>query len=157
MISIKEEYDEVRRKLDEIGDTRTVNRLSKSMFRAALRGGTKIAKRSLNASSRKRSGSLYRSIKGRISKQNRAVGYIGPTGSFNFMKAYTLEQGQTRTAKEPGFMTFKINGQWIRKKTVTQPARPWFERSVGTYLESGQVVKEMEQQLEKDLQKIMES
>lgn len=157
MISIRTEYEDLKKKLDEIQDPKTIQKLSKKMFQAALRGGVKAAKKSLSITASKKSGSLYRSIKGRLSRKDKAVGIIGPSGSFNFMKAYTLEQGITRKAKDSEYMSFKVNGRWVRKKTVNQYPRPWFERSVGKYLESNQLVSDMDKQLERDLKKIMES
>jgi len=156
MISVKADYDEIKGRISELSDPRIIKKFGRNMLRAAAREGARVAKKSLNSTAKKSTGSLYKSLKGSLSRKDRAVAVIGPSGSFNFMKAWQLEHGGTRSAKNGKYMTFQVKGLWVKKKSVTQPAKPWFAGPVGSYLESPRLGQEMDKQFQKDLSKLME-
>lgn len=69
----------------------------------------------------------------------------------NSYYANWLEKGATIKAKKK-YLTFRVNGEWKKVKSVSIPSRPFVKSSVDEYWNSG---KQKEIQ-EKELQKILE-
>ena len=51
--------------------------------------------------------------------------------------AEILEKGGTIKAKKAKYLTFKVNGEWKRMKSVTIPAKRWFTAATEGLEESG--------------------
>ncbi len=47
--------------------------------------------------------------------------------------AEILDRGGVINAKKRKYLTFKVNGEWRRAKSVTIPARRWFTNSIEGY------------------------
>ena len=100
-------------------------RLSKTAFQAQMKEVLKSAKRHATSGRPgliRRTGALERGIK------------LGPLELGGQMRQSLLttviygrihELGGTITAKKGPYMTFPINGRWVRVRSVTIPARPY--------------------------------
>ncbi len=74
-----------------------------------------------------RKGYLRRSIRNRVEEHGREI--VIKVGS-NLIYAPVQELGAVIRAKKAEYLTFKIDGQWRRKKEVTIPARPYIRPTV---------------------------
>lgn len=90
----------------------------------------KAAQRNVSGRFTARSGEMERSIAAIVSKKP-----VGGVIRINKKAQYPKgihERGGTITAKRKPWLVFQINGQWVKRKTVTIPARPF----LGPALES---------------------
>lgn len=155
MIRVVVKTENVYKALGTYADPTWVKKVGKNLLLAGARGGAKVAKRALRNVAGRRTGALQKSIKGTLSRKDKALAIIGPAGSKQFMKAWGIEQGYTIQARDPERgLRFRVGGQWVRKQLVVRPARPWFRTSVGNYLDSPALRQAMDKQLEKELQKV---
>ena len=98
--------------------------------------GTKILesdiKRRWGSQLRRRSGELMDSIRSEVTlRPLRARVYVEQKQQY---KAQTHEHSRTITPRKKPYLTFKIDGQWVKVRSVTVPARSAF----GPALESKQ-------------------
>lgn len=54
-------------------------------------------------------------------------------------KSEILARGGTINTKKKKWLTFKVNGEWRKVKSVTIPARKWFTSSVDGFENDGEV------------------
>lgn len=65
-----------------------------------------------------------------------------------------VENGANVTAKNHKYLTFKINNNFVKVKSVTIPAKPFLKPAVDMYWNSNKANKEMEAVFQKELNKL---
>ena len=138
-----------------------VNRMTiqKRILSSVATGGRQAIRRSYSRFLRKRTGDLYRSIKGYVKRNGSEVvftndadsgkntGKNGKRGRYGFM----LASGFTVTKKGKYLLTFNCNGQWIRKYQVTVREHDWVEGPIERYAESSDCKNRMDTALQKQV------
>lgn len=136
-----------------------VNRkaIKKNLLRSLGTGAKNAVKHSYGQYLRKRTGTLYRSITSKVSRTGKSVvisnnaesgkntAKDGRAARYGFM----LAQGYTIEAKTSHLLTFQVNGQWVRKHSVTVKPVDWVEPSVERYVSSA----DASQRLDKEFQR----
>lgn len=65
-----------------------------------------------------------------------------------------VENGANVTAKNHKYLTFKVNNNFVKVKSVTIPAKPFLKPAVDMYWKSNKANKEMETVFQKELNKL---
>jgi hypothetical protein len=66
-----------------------------------------------------------------------------------------LQTGFRRRAKRGEYLAFKVDGNWRRAKETIQRPTPWAD-SIGTYLQSQQLRRDLEERTAKEVQKYID-
>lgn len=131
--------------------------IQRSLLRSVGVGARQAVKTNFGNHLHRRSGKLKKSVKSLVARSGNSVvisndaesgkntAKDGRAARYGFMLAH----GYTIEAKEGKTLTFNINGQWIRKHSVTVPPKDWVEPSVEKYVASG----ECKARLDKEFQK----
>ena len=64
-----------------------------------------------------------------------------------------LERGGTIKTKKAKYLTFKVNGEWKKVKSVNIPAKKWFTSAIGNFEESGVFKAAIDKGIEKVIKK----
>lgn len=160
IISVKAEVDQVLRFFD--GIKANEKSISRSIMSQVGQGGRKYVRSRYSSILHKRSGALYKSIKYRVYKNGKNVVFTadansgkktskdGRTARYGFM----LASGYTINAKNGKYLTFNINGKWIKRKSVTVSPRDFMEGPLTRYMDSGELKNRIDKAFEKQLDKI---
>jgi hypothetical protein len=126
----------------------------KKMLRKLGQKGRTIYRRGVTKETKKRTGSLRKSVKYYLSKRGDKL-TIAPSGSRNFIKAYVLQEGRTISAKNGKYLTFKTKkGNWIKTKQINIPARGWFAALLDNYISTGGAQDVLEDVFYKEVQRV---
>lgn len=133
-ISVKADLDDVMKTLSEIdGNKEKMRRRVLSGIASAVKSKVK---RSYSALLHKRSGTLYKSIQSKVSRDGR-LAIVSPSATANGVRyGYVLAKGTTIVPKKANTLTFQIDGKWIRKHSITLPERDWVEKPAKDYVDS---------------------
>lgn len=150
-IELQADFEDVYDQLDELGKKR------RQIVRYVLSNVTRLTKNKIkkdyNLYLHKKSGNLYKHIKSKLYR-NLDWSYIisDARGSNNVGYPFVLAAGaEIKPKKEDGCLTFQIDGKWIRKKSVTIPARDYINAPAKKYLGSSEMKKDMDFYLQKKL------
>lgn len=154
-IDMKADVSECLRFFDGINANKVAIR-KKLMGRVGT-GAKQAVKKNFTNYLHKRSGTLYKSVYSKVSRNGGIViitnnadsGKPTAKDGRNARYGFMLASGYTIEAKTPTGLTFQINGKWIRKHSVTVSPKDWVEPSVTKYVESG----ECKTRLDKEFQK----
>lgn len=134
LINVKADVDEVLAMLQDLHGNRN------SMRRRILSGiGTAVkqhVKSRYSSMLHKRSRTLYKSVTAKVFKSGAAVKVSPRAEHENRLYGYALAKGSTITAKDGGFLTFKVGEKWVRIHSVTLKPRDWVEAPARQYLSS---------------------
>lgn len=165
-VSIKADIDKAERLLDGVGRDRYVTR-------NIMRGVGKAAKKEVkdkyfSSGLHRRSGTLFRSIqswttnngetavvapkRSKYSKAERAQGKRGYKTDVSY--GYMLAHGATVTAKNGGYLTFKVNGRWVKVRQTRYEAHDFVEKPIKKYLESASFKTKMDELAQKEIDRI---
>lgn len=166
VISVKSDFDEVRKTLDETGAQ------VKNINRKILTGvGTKAknaARRAYEVTLKKRSGALYQGIQRIVTRKGDRVVIYSPASreggkSRSSRYGFILASGATIKAKGRGFLqtsipylTFKVDGRWVRTREVNLPAKDWLTPPIEAYLNSPRYDDDVNRILDREIKKIFE-
>ncbi len=133
-ISVKADLDDVMRTLSEIeGNKEKIRKRVLSGIASAVKSKVKSSYRKYL---HKRSGTLYKSIQSKVTRDGR-MAIVSPSATSSGVRyGYVLAKGTTITAKKANTLTFQIDGKWIRKHSVTIPERDWVEKPARDYIDS---------------------
>lgn len=136
---LDKEYPKIRRRmLTGIGST-AANK-SKQAYRGLLQ---------------KRTGSLYRSIKRSVVKSGKAVVIYPRAKSSNGVAyGFPLAKGSTIEAKKEDYLTFQVNGRWVKKKQVKVQSHDFVEGPVMKFVDSKDYRDRMDKLLAKEIAKL---
>ena len=160
IISIKAEVDTAVRYFDTLGQSeRTVTR---AIMNQVGQGGRKAIRSKYSSILHKRSGKLYKSIKYSIFDNGKSVifsinassGKKTSKDGRNARYGYMLSSGYTITAKNRKYLTFNINGKWIKKKSVTVTPRDIVEGPIDRYMSSGDLKNRIDKAFDQQLEKV---
>lgn len=152
MFSVEEDFSIIKKQLNEVGLEKNINRIQKTILRRlGSKSRTKV-RQSLRSNFKRRTGSLSKSIGYKITRNNTAI--ISPKDGKNMMKANVLEKGAFIRPKKGNYLTFQINGKWIRKRSITIEGRNWFHSAVDKFMKSSESQKLIEDTLYKEVDKI---
>ena len=138
-----------------------VNRtaIQKKILSSVGTGGRQAIRKAYRSLLKRRTGTLYKSIKSYVRRNGSAVvftntadsgkntGKGGKRGRYGFM----LASGYTIQPKGEHLLTFNINGKWIRKHSVTVRAKDFTEGPVERYAESMDCKNRMDTALQKQV------
>ena len=161
IISVKADVDECLRFFDGLG--KSEKSVSKSIMNQVGIGGRMAARKFYPSVLHKKSGTLYKSIKYKVYKNGRNVVLTADADSgkktskdgriarYGFM----LASGYTITAKDPHkYLTFNINGKWVKKKSVTVNPKDFMEEPIDRYMMSGDLKARIDKAFDKQVQKV---
>ena len=159
IISVKAEVDQVLRFFDGIKVSE--KSISRGIMSQVGQGGRKAVRSKYGSILHKRSGALYKSIKYKVYKNGRNVVFSADANSGKKTSkdgriaryGYMLASGYTITAKH-GFLTFNINGKWLKKKSVTVAPKDFMEGPLNRYMDSGDLKDRIDKAFQKQLDKI---
>lgn len=151
MISVKADIDEC------ISLLNTLDRNEKKIRRRMLsQTGTAVknkVKKSYNSMLSKRTGALYKSLKLRVVKAGNMVVVYPAAEKSKVRYGFVLAKGAEITAKEGNLLTFRINGKWIRKRSVSIKPRDWVAEPAKRYLESAEYRKKLDLMMQKEIER----
>jgi hypothetical protein len=93
--------------------------------------------------------SIFKTFRKWNAKRKPFISYVAA----RTLHAAVMENGAVISAKNGKYLTFKINGQWVKVKSVTIPARPYLAPAVSDVWNSNTAKEIMEQVLDKELKK----
>ena len=94
------------------------------------------AKSNASSAFTNRSGKLERNIKFIINKDIGALTTKKSLNKSNIFYAKFIEYGRKSVAKNDGYLTFKINGEWKKCKRTESRPRPFMRPVFDTYFEN---------------------
>lgn len=160
IISVKADVDQVLRFFDGIKVSE--KSISRSIMSQVGQGGRKYVRSRYASILHKKSGALYKSIKYRVYENGKNVVFSSDANSGKKTSkdgriaryGYMLASGYTINAKNGKYLTFNINGKWIKRKSVTVTPRDFMEGPLTRYMESGELKSRIDKAFEKQLEKV---
>lgn len=161
IISIKAEVDECLRFFDGLGASDKT--ITKGIMTQVGQGGRSEVRKRYPGIIHKRTGKLFKSIKYKVYKNGQNVIFSANADSGKKTSkdgrlaryGYMLASGYSITAKDPHkYLTFNINGKWVKKKSVTVAPRDFIEAPIDRYMESGELERRIDKAFDKQLQKV---
>lgn len=151
-ITIETDMSEVMQAFDAL------EKRSPKIQRSILAGiGSKslsVAKKSYSKYLKKVSGNLYKNMKRVVVRAGNAVVISSKALSGNkIFYGYALAKGSTIKAKKD-YLTFQIDGKWVKKQSVTLPSRDWFQAPIEEYIGSTEYDAQIDKLIEKEVQKL---
>ena len=153
MVSLEQDFKQIEKSLENVGLDRNVRRVQRTILRRLGQKGRSEGKKGYRSNLNKNTGDLYRSISYKVSKNNVVV--ISPRGGKNLMKANVLENGAIIKPKQGDYLTYMINGKWVKSKVSVIRPRKWFFSYVNNWFR-GESEKVIEETLNKEIMKIWE-
>lgn len=153
-IQIQTDFYEVEELLKNLG------KQGKNISRYILRNIGRITKnkikKSYNIYLHKQSGDLYKSITSSQSKRGlyNVISANAKDDKTKVRYAYVLAQGAEIKAKNKKYLTFNVNGKWVKKKSVKLPSNEFMETPANKYLKSTQMKQDMDKYLQKKLEQL---
>lgn len=153
-LSVETDISEPIKMLTELGGKKT------TVMRHLLSGLGTAAKRQVKKAYKsqglnKRTGALYKSIQRKVLRNGKAVLIQAKAQSDDkAYYGYALAKGSTITAKNSNYLTFQVNGKWVKVHSVKLPAHDFVESPVKTYLQSTDFKVKLDQLVEKEVAKI---
>jgi len=155
-IQIKTDIDDIKNVFNQYEIN--LPTLTKRILGKVGMGSKKAIKSNYNGYFKTR-GNLYKMISYKVRKSgNSVIVYSFATNggegtSYKAVKyGYVLAHGATINAKT-NYMTFQINGEWKKVKSVTIPSRSWFNTPVEKYIGSAAYNDDLEKVLQDQLNK----
>ena len=136
---LEKEYPKIRRRmLAGIGSS--ARNRAKKAYRGVLNKG---------------SGNLYKSIKRGVVKSGKAV-VISPQARADnhVLYGYALQQSALIEAKDSDYLTFQIDGKWVKKKSVRLKEHDFMEGPILQYLGSQDYRDQLDKLLAKEITKL---
>ena len=158
-VSVKAEIDDALKFFDGLAANKTT--IARGLLNTVGAGGKRSIRRNYPALLHKRSGMLYKSIKYTTYRNGTQVVFTntansgkrtskdGRTARYGFM----LASGYTITAKK-GYLTFNINGKWVKKQSVTVAPRDYMEEPVLRYMNSGELNRNLDATFQKQVDRL---
>ena len=104
----------------------------------------------------KGTGALYKSITRKVIRSGKAVIVEAKAQSAkdNIFYGYALAKGATITAKKGKYLTFQIDGKWVKVHSVTLPERDFVASPVKRYLSSPAFGTKLDQLVQREVDRI---
>lgn len=103
----------------------------------------------------KRSGNLYKSIKKSVVKSGKAVViYPRAMSDNNVRYGFPLAKGSVIQAKGDNYLTFQVNGKWVKKKQVQIGSHDFVEGPIMKYIGSQDYYNQVNRLLKKEIEKL---
>lgn len=103
----------------------------------------------------KKEGNLYESIKRYVTKSGKAVIIETKARAANHVfYGYALTYGSTIEAKHSDYLTFQIDGKWVKKQSVKLPVRDFVEGPADKYLGSYEYKAQLDKLMQKEINKL---
>lgn len=136
--------------------------VSKAIMRSVGQGGRRAVKRNYPTVLKKRTGELYKSIKYKVYRSGGSVVITnsaqtdkhtskdGRVARYGFM----LASGYTIEAKKKSYLTFNVNGKWVKVKQVTVHEKDFTEGPVNRYLDSSTCTEDIDKAFQKQIDRV---
>ncbi|AFG37632.1 hypothetical protein [Spirochaeta africana] len=154
MYEVSGDLQEIKKALTDLGLERNTRTIQRRILRRLGSKARTVAKRSYRANLGKETGELYRSIRHRLTKKGSVI--ISPTGGKNLMKGNVLQSGAVIRPTSGEFLTYQINGKWIKSRVSIIRPRNWFYQAVDAFANSAEAQRYIEEQLEREVTRIWE-
>jgi len=152
-ISVETEVKEALAVFSEIENAS--HKIQRSILAGLGSKAASIIKKNYANSLRKKSGNLYKDMKKKVTTRGDAVVVSSNALSENKVRyGYVLAAGTTIETKNGNYLTFKIDGKWIRKKSVTIPSRDWVAKPVETFIDSSEYKAQIDNLIEREIKKL---
>ena len=104
----------------------------------------------------KGTGALYKSISRKVIRSGKAVivEAKAKSESQNIFYGYALAKGAQITAKDGGYLTFQVNGKWVKVHSVKLPERDFVATPVKRYLASPAFGVKLDQLVQREVSRI---
>ena len=103
----------------------------------------------------KQSGALFKSFKRRVISHGKAVLIEAKARAANqVFYGYALAKGATIKAKHSDYLTFQVDGKWVKAHEVKLPERDYISEPVKKYIDSSECKQQMERLVQKELDKL---
>jgi hypothetical protein len=153
MINVKVDADDVKNSLEELQvNTKNVPRKVVAAISSKIKS---VTKKAYSGYLHKQTGLLYKSIS-RIMKKGKAIAYIYPTqanNKNNVRYGFVLAAGANILPKHDEYLTFKINGNWIRSKGVVIQPKNFIAEPADNFIGSLEYDKTIQTIIEKEVKK----
>lgn len=160
LVSVKADVDEALRFFENLNVSEKT--ISKAILRSVGQGGRKAMRSGYNAVLKKRTGKLYKSLMYKVYRNGKTLVFTnnadsgkrtakdGRIARYGFM----LASGYTIEAKKGDYLTFNINGKWMKKESVTVTPRDFADTPVNRFLKSQDCDDRIEKAVQKQITKI---
>lgn len=136
--------------------------ISRGLLNTVGAGGKRAIKRSYPSVLHKRSGKLLKSIRYTTFRNGSQVIFSNSAQSDKktdkrdvFARyGYMLASGYTIHAKYGDYLTFNINGKWVKKKSVTVGAKDFTEGPLLRYMASGELNRNLDETFQKQVDRL---
>ena len=154
-------YVEIEPQLDDaiefMGDlVRNEQSIRKSILGQVGTKAKTAAKRDFTSILNKRSGYLYKTIRKYMYRNGKAVVVTAHKQEDTNRYGFALAHGFTAEPKNGEYLTFQSDGKWTKTKSVTIKAHDFIEGPVKRYISGPQIERDMDQIVEKKIQKLEE-
>lgn len=148
-ISIQTDLDEVMRFLNSLeGNKDKMRRRILSGIGTATKN---YVKKQYRGYLKKNTGMLYKSLSSRVIRSGKAV-IISPTAEKNKVRyGYVLAKGTTIRPRHSEYLTFQIDGKWIRKHSVIIQPRNWVEEPASRYISGIEFKKKLDALVKREI------
>lgn len=155
-VSLKVDFSEIDEFLDNLDDRATRKQIIKYVLSNVTRITTNKIKKDYNLYLHKKTGNLYRNIKYKVYRRGTSSHIMSYAKSDNNVGyPFVLAAGvEIKPKKEDGYLTFQIDGKWIRKHSVTIPEHNFLEAPAKKYLNSSEMKKDMDFYLQKKIDQL---
>ena len=152
-ISLETDFDEAFNLIDGLG--KEFPKIRRKVLAGIGTTAVKKSKTAYRGMLQKRTGNLYKSIKRSVVKSGKAVViYPRAKSSNNVAYGFPLAKGSVIRAKDDDYLTFQVNGRWVKKKEVRVPSHDFVEGPINSYLGSKAHKDQMDQIIEKELKRL---
>ena len=151
-ISIKADVEPIKELFQEVASKSKY--LQKNILTALGNKAKSTLKKKYSLNLKKGSENLYKSINKYVSKKGDSVSIYSPAKKDGVRYGFVLSKGATIKAKGDGYLTFKIDGKWIKAKSITIKGKDWVEAPVRSFIDSSEYGKTIDAVITKEVDKL---
>lgn len=149
VINIKADMDQAMVLLKELDTNERTMR--KRILKGIGNEVKNVVKKDFRNHLKNKSGMLKKSIVAKISRRGDQVVVTNDADNKGIRYGFALAKGFEITPKKAKTLTFKIGDKWIRKTSVTVPARDWFEGPAKHFMNSSSYQKKLDSLMEREV------
>lgn len=149
IINIKTDLDEAIALLEDLDTNQHTMR--KRILKGIGNEVKNVVKKDFRNHLKNKSGILKKSVVAKIARRGNQVVVTNDADNHGVRYGFALAKGFTITPKKGKTLTFKIGDKWIRRTSVTVPARDWFEGPAKHFMNSSAYQKKIDSLMEREV------
>lgn len=102
----------------------------------------------------KGTGALYKSIRRKVIRSGKAVIVEAGARNKQILYGYALAKGSAIRAKSDEYLTFQIDGKWVKVHQVKLPERDFVSEPVNDYLKSTALRNQLDKLAQREIDKL---